>query len=204
MSFLLSETCESDWWLTSLVVLFWELDGELVENLFGVTLQSSIQGSWTIDNDKTEWWFSNEKLLLQIFKVELWLAAVNWQIDGLERFKVADKFLFGSWVFVHYSTAEEDQTIIRGSLIQFESFSRGDLGFSDWLSVSSVLNVDGFSLLLDQHSCDLWDVFSGWDDDGDDTAADLGSFEPLEESLHSEDFDWLVLFFEFVHLEKLL
>ncbi len=150
MPFLLSETCESDWWLTSLVVLFGELYGEFVEDLFGVTLQSSIQGSWTIDNDKTERWLGNEKLLLQIFKVELWLAAVNWQVDGLERFKVTDKFLFSSWVFIHYSTAEKDQTIIGGSLIQFESFSCRDLGFSDWLSVCSVLDVDSFSLLLDQ------------------------------------------------------
>ena len=82
--------------MTSLVVLFGELHGKLVQYFFGVTLESSVKGARTVDNDKPEWGLSDEKLLLQVVKVELAFATVNGQVDWLEWLEVANEFFLGS------------------------------------------------------------------------------------------------------------
>ena len=77
-------------------MLFGELHGKLVQYFFGVTLESSVKGARTVDNDKPEWGLSDEKLLLQVVKVELAFATVNGQVDWLEWLEVANEFFLGS------------------------------------------------------------------------------------------------------------
>jgi hypothetical protein len=72
------------------------------------------------------------------------------------------------------------------------------LGFNDWVSVGSVLDVDCFALFFGQEFGRIGNVFSWRNDDCNDTAADLGSLKSFEESFHSEDFDWVV-FLSFLH-----
>ncbi len=77
-------------------MLFGELNGKLVQYFFGVTLESSVKGARTVDNDKPEWGLSDEKLLLQVVKVELAFATVNGQVDWLEWLEVTNEFFLGS------------------------------------------------------------------------------------------------------------
>ena len=117
VTFLFSETSEYHWWLTSLIVFFGELYCELVQNLLGITLKCCIKGARPINDNKSEWWLSNEELLLQVVKIKLALATVNGQVDWLEWLKVAYKFFISSWVLIHYSTTEQNESILGSSLI---------------------------------------------------------------------------------------
>ena len=54
MTLFVTQTGETQSGLTTSTVLLWQIDGELVEDLSGVTGQGTEQGTITVHDDETE------------------------------------------------------------------------------------------------------------------------------------------------------
>ena len=114
MSFLDSKTCETDWGLTSFVMLLGQFNCEFCDNIPSISLEGCIESSITVNNNEAKRRFIEEKFFLQIIKLEFGLAAVNRKINGFEGFELNNEFLFSSWVLIHDPSCKYDETIFRG------------------------------------------------------------------------------------------
>ena len=103
-------------------MLLGQLDCEFIGDILCVTLKSGIESALTINNDESEWRLADQKLLLQIFEVELGVTRVDGEIDGFEGFEITNEFFLSGGSFVHNLSTEENESVIGSTLIQFESF----------------------------------------------------------------------------------
>lgn len=124
MPFLNSKTGKTHRRLTSFVVLFREFYSERVNNFPSITLEGRIQSTLTINNDEPEWWLIDEKLLFKFGDFKVGGAGIQGKIDWLVWLEVTNELLLGCGAFFHNFTTEEDETVLRGSLIELESFPR--------------------------------------------------------------------------------
>jgi hypothetical protein len=89
-------------------MFFRKLDCELVQNLFSVSLKSSIESSITINYNKTERRLIDEQLFFEIIKIKFRVAIIDRKIDGLKWLKVTNKLSFSSRILIHDFTCEEN------------------------------------------------------------------------------------------------
>lgn len=82
-------------------MLLWQLHSELSDNVLGIALKSSVEGTITIYNDKSEGRLTDEEFLLEFVEIEARLTAVLGEVDGLKRLEIADEFLFSGRVLIH-------------------------------------------------------------------------------------------------------
>ena len=75
------------------MVLLGQLNCEFGQNFSGISLQSGIESSITIDHNESKWGLIQKELFFEIVKIELRFTAINGEVDGLEGFKVDDDFL---------------------------------------------------------------------------------------------------------------
>lgn len=119
VTFLFTETGETDGGLTTLSVLLGKLYSDLLEDFSIVALKSGIKGAITIDNDEAKLLIILQKALKRR-SVEPVTAVIERLINGSEWLEiVVDLFL--SLTIVHQNdTAENNETILRGVLIELD------------------------------------------------------------------------------------
>ena len=140
----LTETGKTQGGLTTTTVLLGKIDGELVDDVAGVSTKRTEQGTVTIHNDETELLVGVEKLG-ESFGVELVVAKVEGGVDGLERLEIdvdLSLLAFGGQDF----TAVHDKTIGRHLVVQLEPLLGRGNGRKDGLTVDTRLNVRGSAL----------------------------------------------------------
>ena len=140
----LSQTSETESGLTTTTVLLGKIDRELVDNLTGVSAQSSEQGTVTIHDDKTELLVGLEQLS-QSLSVELVVAQVKGGVDGLEGLEIDVDLSLLSFLGQDFTTVD-DQTIRGDLVVQLETLLGRGNGGQDGLSVDSRLDVGGGTL----------------------------------------------------------
>ena len=140
----LSQTSKTESGLTTTTVLLGKIDRELVDNLTGVSAQSSEQGTVTIHDDKTELLVGLEQLS-QSLSVELVVAQVKGGVDGLEGLEIDVDLSLLSFLCQDFTTVD-DQTIRRDLVVQLETLLGRGNGGQDGLSVDSRLDVGGGTL----------------------------------------------------------
>ena len=82
-------------------------------------MESGIEGSVTIDDDESEGRLIDEQFLFELIEVELGVAVVDGEVDGLEWLEIADQFLLAGRVLIHDPTREHHQAVIGCSLVKF-------------------------------------------------------------------------------------
>jgi hypothetical protein len=169
-----------------------QLDRKFVQDFPSVALQSSVECAVTVDHDEAEGWLVDQQFLLELIEVELGVTVVNGKVNWLEGLEVADQFLLGGRVFIHNFASEENEAVVWGSLIEFEALSSRALGLHDCVGVALVLDLGSLAHLVEEQLGGVGDVLPGGKDDGDDTSRNLGSFQPVEELLQSEDLDGMI------------
>ncbi len=146
VTLLLTKTGETKGRLTTTSVFLWKIDRELVDDISGVSAESTEESSITIHDNETE--------LLVIFKqlrkslsVELVVAQVERGVDWSKRLEVdvdLPLLAFGGQDF----TTVDDEAIWWDLVVQLETLLCRSNGGQDGLSVDTGLNVRGSTLWI--------------------------------------------------------
>ena len=174
------------------MMLLRQLHCKLVYDISSIALESGVESSVTVYYDKAERRLADEELFLEVVEVEPRVAVVNGEVDWLEGLEVTDQLLLGGGVGVHDSPAEEDESVFGRSLVEFESFSGGHLGFNHALLVGLIFDLGGSSHLFVEELGALRYVFFGRHDDSHDASINFSRFQSVEELLHPKNLDRVV------------
>lgn len=115
----LSNTRETKGGLTTTTVLFGKLHVHPLQNLLVVALESSVQDTVTVHNDKAKLFVVIQDLA-QWLRVESGLATIREGVDGLERLNINRDFLFSLAVANLNNTAKQDQATVRDRFVEFK------------------------------------------------------------------------------------
>lgn len=148
-------------------MLFGEIDTELVADFFGTSLDFSVEGAITINNNEPKSRFAF-KDTVQGTGFESVFATVDTDINGFKRLEVDHKFLVGLAVFVDEVVAAEKHESVRGTLVvEFDTFSSIGDRLLNRLTIHLVLDVIGFAILFIQHGSDFFKALFGRNVDTD-------------------------------------
>jgi hypothetical protein len=144
VTLLLSQTSETESGLTTTAVLLGKIDGELVDDLTGVSAQGSKESTVTIHDDEAELLVGLEQLG-QSLGMELVVTQVKGGVDGLERLEIDVDLSLLAFLGQDFTTVD-DQTIRGDLVVQLETLLGGGNSGQDGLSVDSRLDVGGGTL----------------------------------------------------------
>lgn len=119
MTLFLSDTCETQRWLTTATVLLWQLYLHALQNFLCVTLESGVEDTITIDDNESE-------LLIVLengckgCRLEGVLTAVGESVDWLEWLNVNRDLLFRLSIAELNHSTEEHQAIWGHRLVQLQ------------------------------------------------------------------------------------
>ena len=71
-------------------MLLGQLDSKSINDFLSISLESGIESTLPIDDNKSKWWLTDQQFLLQFVHIELGVTRVDGKVDGLERFKITD------------------------------------------------------------------------------------------------------------------
>lgn len=153
-SLLHSDSSESLLGLPSSSVLFWEVDGELVDDFSGVSLETAEEGAETVYDDESVLLGACEETL-ERFGDELVAAFVKGGVDGLERLEGNHDLSFSLSVLSENLSCVDQKTVVWDNWVKLESLLGGVDRLNDTLSVDSVLDFLGLSGLFQKLFLDV-------------------------------------------------
>ncbi len=144
VTFLITQTRETQGRLTTTAVLLGQINGELVNDFAGVAAERAKKRAVTVHDDESKFLVRVEKFCKSL-GVELVVAEVERGVDGLEGLKVNIDLLLLAFLGQDFTTV--DDKAIRGHLVvELESALGGGNGRQDGLSVDSGLDVGSGTL----------------------------------------------------------
>jgi hypothetical protein len=132
-------------------VLLGKIDGELVDDLTGISAQGSEESTVTIHDDEAELLVGLEQLG-QSLGMELVVTQVKGGVDGLEGLEIDVDLSLLAFLGQDFTTVD-DQTIRGDLVVQLQTLLGRGNGGQDGLSVDSRLDVGGGTLKDCQCCC---------------------------------------------------